>query len=193
MTEHGNPIAEQLAARASEEGSQGAEEGASEEESRNGTADAGELTPEQEQAVEAADNPDKVRELLSRYGRENRSLQTELKRYRDQAKAAEDAQKSAEQRLTEENTTLKQELAALRLMSLRSDIGAKYNLSPQMAQRLRGDTQDEIEADAKALADELGTTKLPDLGQGARAPAPARGDGAFNDMIRTAAGRPPRR
>lgn len=51
------------------------------------------------------------------------------------------------------------ELATERLASLKRTIGAKHNLPAKLIDRLTGTTEKEIDADAKALAEELSVSK----------------------------------
>lgn len=50
---------------------------------------------------------------------------------------------------------------AERLTNLKQRIGTEFKLSPKLVSRLQGSTEDELRADAKALAEDLGLDKQP--------------------------------
>lgn len=69
------------------------------------------------------------------------ALEAERKQREDAEKAAQDAAKQAER------------------TKVIGELAAKYKLPAKVAERLTGETPDELEADAKALADELGPAR----------------------------------
>lgn len=86
-----------------------------------------------------------------------------LQEAKDQVKADQDKVEAEEQgnykRLYEDTLkeleTAKADLATAQLDSIRTRIGAKYGLSETLTKRLIGETEDDIEADAKLVAKEV--------------------------------------
>jgi hypothetical protein len=80
------------------------------------------------------------------------------------------------------------DLAAARLEGTRARAAAKHGLPAELAGRLSGSTEAEIEADAKALAGVVAARAAgsANAGDGNSTPAPAA---TMNDLIRRAAGR----
>lgn len=87
-----------------------------------------------------------------------RKLNAEVRAAKDKAaKAAEDKAKGSDD-LTKENASLKAE-------NLRLRVGNKYHLPDELIERLRGDTEEEILADAEKLLALMGAEhKNPDAG-----------------------------
>lgn len=97
-------------------------------------------------------------------------------------KEIEDAQKSEQQKLTERAEKAEREAAEAQASLLRRDVAADKQLPPAMADRLRGTTREELEADADQLLQLLSKADPkpePDAGdQGKKgAPAPQGGGG----------------
>lgn len=93
---------------------------------------------------------------------------------RDQRKKADDALVANKQfeelatargqtitTLESENEQLRKDNAELRLGSVRATVAAKYKLPARLVDRIRGTTEAEMDADAKALAAEIGPPKAP--------------------------------
>jgi hypothetical protein len=66
-------------------------------------------------------------------------------------KEIEDAQKSEQQKLTERAEKAEREAAEAKVSLMRRDVAADKQLPPAMADRLRGTTREELEADADEL------------------------------------------
>jgi chromosome segregation ATPase len=140
-----------------------------------------------------ADKPDAVSKAI----KAEREAAKEARRRAEEAEAKvkeyEDAQKSEQQKLEEAAQAAKEEADALRrqiteleVRQRRSDVALAKNLPPKLAERLRGETVEEIEADADALLEDLGTLpgETPPPGDGgARNPVKPKD---LNEQIREA-------
>jgi len=127
-------------------------------------------------------------------------LERERKRADDAtAKAKADAERKAAEEAGEfkklyEGTVAKlqeaeQRATAASLAVTRRDIAAKLNVPSALADRLRGDTPEDIEADAKQLLAQLPKATLSaNAGSGSRQPGASDGQ-SMNAFIRAAAGR----
>ena len=71
-------------------------------------------------------------------------------------KAIEDKDKSETERLTEENTQLKKDLAAATASGVRYRVAVDKGLTATQAKRLVGDTEDELLADADEILESWG-------------------------------------
>jgi chromosome segregation ATPase len=132
-----------------------------------------------------AEKPDAVSKAI----KAEREAAKEARRRAEEAEAKvkeyEDAQKSEQQKLEEAAAAAKEEADALRkqiteleVRQRRSDVALAKNLPPKLAERLRGETVEEIEADADALLEDLGTIpgETPPPGDGgARTPVQPKG------------------
>jgi regulator of protease activity HflC (stomatin/prohibitin superfamily) len=116
------------------------------------------------------------------------------------AKARADAERKAAEEAGEfkklyENTVAKlqeaeQRATAAALAVTRRDVAARLNVPVALADRLRGDTPEEIEADAKQLMASLPKSGTPSANAGSGSKQPGAGDGqSMNAFIRAAAGR----
>jgi chromosome segregation ATPase len=140
-----------------------------------------------------ADKPDAVSKAI----KAEREAAKEARRRAEEAEAKvkeyEDAQKTEQQKLEEAAAAAKEEADALRkqitdleVKQRRSDVAAAKNLPPKLAGRLTGETIEEIEADADALLEDLGTLpgETPPPGDGgARTPVQPKD---LDDQIREA-------
>ena len=127
-----------------------------------------------------ADKPDAVSNAI----KAEREAAKKAKAERDEAlariKEYEDAQKSEAEKREEALAETQKELEALRnqnhqleVRQLRATVAAEKNLPPRLANRLTGETVEEIQADADALLEDLGTLpgETPPPGDGgARTP-----------------------
>jgi hypothetical protein len=152
-------------------------------------ADAGngaELTPEQRQAVEAAEHPDQVQSIISAASRRARQAEAELRAARQELQGLQDAGKSELEKAAMRAERAEARSAELERSLLVSSVASKYDLHPELVPRLRGDSEEELEADAKALAKQFPRQQEapPDLGSGARETATAAGTKGFSDRIR---------
>lgn len=76
----------------------------------------------------------------------------QLKEQAGKWSAAEEAQKTETQKLTERAERAERELAAAQAQALRAEVAAAKKLPPELAARLQGATRAELEADADKLA-----------------------------------------
>ena len=84
----------------------------------------------------------------------------------------------------------RQRATAASLAVTRRDIAARLNVPAALADRLRGDTPEDIEADAKQLIASLPKQSTPSANAGSGSKQPGAGDGqSMNAFIRAAAGR----
>ena len=137
-----------------------------------------EVTPEEIAAQ--AEKPDAVSNAI----KAEREAAKKAKAERDEAlakiKEYEDAQKSEAEKREEALAETQKELEALRnqnhqleVRQLRATVAAEKNLPPRLANRLTGETVEEIQADADSLLEDLGTLpgETPPPGDGgARTP-----------------------
>ena len=82
----------------------------------------------------------------------------ELKQKAQQFDDYQDSQKTAEEKLTAENTSLKEQVKALKAKELRSDIAAEYGLDQKFLGLLNGATEEELWSQAAMLAEALKTS-----------------------------------
>jgi hypothetical protein len=148
-------------------------------------------TPDDAAVLEQAQNPDAVKNALTRE-REARAqaeaaaqkAQRQLAEVQEQGKTAEErARDAAEAKAAAERTGAE---------NLRLRVALDKNVPADLVDRLRGETQAELEADAEQLMARIQPPQqqpppAPDLGGGARNSAPAQGD--MDARIRQAAGR----
>jgi hypothetical protein len=122
---------------------------------------------------------------------EAKRLRLERNEFRDKLKTREDRDKTEVQTATERAEAAEQRLRVAEAKVLRSEVAAEHDLPPEAAQFLQGETREEFDANAKALAKLLGGD-----GNG-RASAgivggvrrPVQRPKTMNDLIRQAAGR----
>jgi len=102
----------------------------------------------------------------------------------------EDAERTELEKVSAERDDLQQRVSALehegRARTAATDAGI-----PDLWDRLKGDTPEELTEDAKSMAERLGQRPggVTDLGAGARPAAPATGHAGMNERIRRAARR----
>lgn len=108
----------------------------------------------------------------------NREKDTEL----DEFRTWKEAQKSELERLTERALKAEQDLAGLRMDRMRTEAAAKAGLDPALADRIRGNSEAELLADAKELAERAGA-KVPDTFVGRRGD-PVRTEASTSDSFR---------
>ncbi len=98
-------------------------------------------------------------------------LRGEIKELKPKAKKAEELTEAEQKRKDAEMTDLERlnkqladtqaELKAAKIATLQRDAATKHNLLPELASRLKGETLEELEADAKALAELLPKPQAP--------------------------------
>lgn len=135
---------------------------------------------QQPEVKPAADNlPPEVKAALRKANKEAETLRLKLKEL-------EDKDKSEAEKLVERLATAERERDALRTEAVRARVALTKGLPPELADRLRGDTEDEMAADADALLALVpAVTSRPrgDVDQGVRTTAlPLNGDPLLNDL-----------
>lgn len=103
--------------------------------------------------------------------------------------ALEESQKTEQQKLEDRATKAEQELASATLNSTRLHVALTKGLPPELAVRLQGSTEAEMEADADSLLALVKANggRTVDMGQGARGSGAPPDD--MNARLRAAAGR----
>lgn len=93
---------------------------------------------------------------------------SEAAKYRKAAEAAEqekkvkdEAELSETEKLRKKAAELEAELKSTQIAMLQRDAATKHNLPPELASRLKGETLEELEADAKTLAELLPKPQPP--------------------------------
>ncbi len=137
-----------------------------------------------EEIAAQADKPDAVLVAIKREQEKRRKMAAERDEALAKVKEYEDAQKSEAEKREEALAESQKELEALRnqnrqleVRQLRATVAAEKNLPPKLADRLTGETVEEIEADADSLLEDLGplSGETPPPGDGgARTPVPPK-------------------
>lgn len=137
-----------------------------------------------EEIAAQADKPDAVLVAIKREQEKRRKMAAERDEALAKVKEYEDAQKSEAEKREEALAESQKELEALRnqnrqleVRQLRATVAAEKNLPPKLADRLTGETVEEIQADADALLEDLGplSGETPPPGDGgARTPVPPK-------------------
>lgn len=102
--------------------------------------------------------------------------------------ALEEAQKTAEQKLTDRVTAAEKERDEARLDALRAKVGAAKKLPVDVVDLLKGDTEEELAAHADRLAEHFKASVRPSgpADQGPRGTAPTAGPAQeFADFLKT--------
>lgn len=149
--------------------------------------------PSVEEIAAQADKPDAVLAAIKREQDKRRKVAEQRDEALARVKEFEDSQKSEEQKREEaleaarkEAESYKTRIHELEVKQLRSEVAAAKNLPPKLADRLTGETVEEIEADADSLLEDLGpiSVETPPPGDGgARTPVPPKD---LDDQIREA-------
>jgi len=118
------------------------------------------LTPEEQAIVKAADNPEAVENLIRREREARKEAERRTTESAAKTKEYEDAEKSDQEKLAEENGTLKTKATEAEAEALRLRVALVKQLPAELIDRLQGSTKEELEADADKLL------KLVNQGQG---------------------------
>jgi len=113
---------------------------------------------ETQEVDETEFDPARARAALEKRNRENHNLRARLKELEPLAKKAQEADEAAKteaQKAAEARAAAEKERDEARLALLKRDIAEEAGLPKSWADRLRGSTKDELEADAKELAENL--------------------------------------
>lgn len=134
-----------------------------------------EVTAEQKAAPEI---PKEVSAALKKANKEAETLRLKLKEFEDRDKT--ELEKLAERASAAEKAATEHQRELLRLR-----VGAAKGLTPDLVERLRGETAEELEADAETLLSLMKgtepTRRTTDLKQGPRGSVPAANE---NDLFR---------
>jgi hypothetical protein len=154
----------------------------------------GNLSSDQRKAVEAAEKPDEVRERLSAASRRARQAEAELRSVRGELQQLQDAGKSETEQLATRAERAEQRVAELERRVMVAAVAARHGIPAEDVDRLHGETEDELDADARAFAkrylSQQSDEPPPDLGGGARSgTATAPGSKGFSDQLRRQAQR----
>ena len=88
-----------------------------------------------------------------------REQEAELKQLRKDKEDRERAEMSEAEKLKADNAVLAAKLEQIESDALRNRVATEAGLSPELAARLQGDTEEDLAADAKRLAEMVGATK----------------------------------
>jgi len=146
---------------------------------------------------ETSHDPARARAALEKKNREAANLRARLKELEplaQKAREADEAAKTEAQKHAEAKAAAEKERDDARLALLRRDAADDAGLPRSWADRLRGTTKEELDADAKALAKDLAPKQqsaarpVPDLRSGAlpasTAPVKFDGDAYIRAMAR---------
>lgn len=159
-----------------------------------GATPAGEETPGTDNGA-TPDLGDAGKKAIDELRREVKTIRQERDELARVVKERDDAGKTELERLTAERDELRARVDELERGATERDRADRARAAatdagiPEFWDRLRGETEEELKADAKAMAERFGVTSSPtrDLGAGAR-PAPSKGAG-MNERIRASRGR----
>jgi hypothetical protein len=115
---------------------------------------------------------------------------SDLKKKAEQFDAIEQANKTELQRIQERSEAAEKRATELERELVRSQVAVNKKLPPELAVRPRGDTPEELAADADALLAlmKASTNLNPDMAQGSRSAASPDPAQQFADLIRQARG-----
>lgn len=129
-------------------------------------------TSEHDDETRTDELPDWARKQLEKANREAAKYRTQLRDLEplaEKARELEEAQKSEQQKLAEAQQAAEERASRAESELLRMRVAVKHELPAELADRLRGDTEEDLEEDAKRLLELVGTPKKqPDLKQGVR-------------------------
>jgi hypothetical protein len=135
--------------------------------------------------------PPQTRDELRRLRGEARAMRRERNTLRDELKQISDRDKTEEQRTREALATAEGRATRAEGELLRFRVAAEVGLSAEWADRLRGETREELETDAKALLERVNggeqSSSQTNFNGGVR--TPVRRPQTMNDLIRQAAGK----
>jgi hypothetical protein len=129
---------------------------------------------------------DAGKKALQEERRKARAAEKQLGDLQKRLQEYEDRDKTETQKLTEAKAAAEREAASARQELMRYRVAASKKLPAELAGRLRGDTEEEMAADANSLLEVLGQRQTPSYDGGVRKPAPAPTD--MNTLIRQKAG-----
>lgn len=110
-----------------------------------------ELSEADQKVISEAKDPDAVRNLITREREARQRADKKATEEAAKAKKLEDAKKSDQEKLEDERDTLKTEGADAKSEALRLRVAIEKKVPADLADRLRGETKEELEADADKL------------------------------------------
>ena len=120
-----------------------------------------------EQAARTFTQADVDRMIADRLDRERKHSETKAQKAREEAERKAAEEQGQYQKLYEAErakaTAAEQRARELELAGLRRDAAAKFALPAKLAERLKGETPEELEADAKAIAADLPKPTAPNI------------------------------
>jgi len=129
-------------------------------------------TSQEETTTEKTFSQEDVNKLLATQKREIREKFADYDELRERVSKVDE--------LTNANTSLTGQLDSLKLDNLRLTVAMKKSLPPELAERLRGATEEELEADAESLL-KFATKASPKIDAGVREEETPL---SMNDLIR---------
>jgi hypothetical protein len=157
-------------------------------------ATSGEQTPTTSETTSrtppADDLGDGGKRAIDALRRENRALQRERDALSQAQREREDSERTELERAQAKLSESEARISELE-HEQRARAAASRHGIPDLWDRLKGSTPDELDDDAKSIAERMGpaenggsSTTRPDLGGGPRPPAPARGSAAYRERRR---------
>jgi hypothetical protein len=139
-----------------------------------------------EEVAQQADKPDAVRRALQAERESAKEAKARAEELAAKVKEFEDRDKSEQEKLEERAALAETKAATLEAKMLRLEVAGAKKLPQELADRLQGETKEDLEADADRLLD-LVKTEAPavdvDAGKGTAAEATS-----MNDLLRSRAG-----
>ena len=161
-----------------------ADEAATAEESTEETTAA---TSTEETAADTKVTPEDDWKAKSRKNeRAAKQASKELEEARKKLKAFEDRDKSETDKLTEKASEAEKRAERAEKALLRAQVAGEKKLPAELADRLQGDTKEELEADAERLAELVKPAGAPTVDTDAGKGSGSSGETSFNDIIRGA-------
>lgn len=137
---------------------------------------------EDEKEQGAKDDKDGRADIPAEVAAALKKANKEAETYRRRLKELEDRDKSDQQKATERATQAEKDAADARTAYLRLKVGTTKGLAPSLAERLRGETEEEMAADADALLAAVKPNGKGSFDSGPKRQAPKATD--MNALIR---------
>lgn len=145
-----------------------------------------------DKVIAQAEKPDAVRGLIDRERDARKAAEQKAADAQAKVQEFEDAQKSEQEKLAEERDRLKTEASQAKAESLKMRVALSKKLPADLIDRLKGETQEELEADADKLLELVKPADATDFDGGARTTAPEqkKPEDAHNDFLAGLLGQP---
>lgn len=157
------------------------------------------LSPEDLQVASQAENPDAVkralaanRQQLKDAERQAAELAAKVREFEDRDRSEIERAQARIEELEQAASAAQQQVADLQAAQMRSRVASEIGLPAALADRLRGDDEDQVRQDAEQLMAAVGASRPAPtpFGAGPRgSTGSANGTHDMNDLIRHAAGR----